>query len=188
VAKVTERPGAGGFSALEQKFFEGAPPEVAVAPPPAVTFDDLDPVRPERRKVRRTAPRRVAAAPVGKERVSLARTRLRALTALARAAVRAGLARVRPFIARAGALGAAKAQQGGRDLMVAARRARASARPALQAALSRFFDGLPGERPDGRTLLATIAVVVVVCSLSATVLGSRGTAWRAPAAVVAPTR
>ncbi|HVZ74883.1 MAG TPA: hypothetical protein VHJ20_21020, partial [Polyangia bacterium] len=32
----------GGFDELDHAFFDAAPPEVAVAPPPAARFDDLD--------------------------------------------------------------------------------------------------------------------------------------------------
>jgi len=61
VATASERPGFNGWSQLEQSFFESAPPDVAVAPPPAPTFDDLGPVRPERRKTRRSTPNRAPA-------------------------------------------------------------------------------------------------------------------------------
>jgi hypothetical protein len=178
VAKVNDRPAAGSFSALEQKFFEGAPPEIAVAPPPPPSFDDLDAGLPERRRVRRTAPRAVAAAP---EREGRARAWLLRARAAIGSAIATGLARLRPAAARAWSWGMATARDGWGRLLVAARRTLESARPALSSAFSRFLDGLPGDRPDGRTVLATLAAVVVMCGLSATVLGSRGSAWRAPA-------
>jgi hypothetical protein len=184
VAKVTKRPGANGFSDLEQKFFEGAPPEVAIAPPPPPSFDDLDAGLPERRRVRRTAPRPVAAAPEREGRAILPGARAAIVARLAR--VRAALERVRPALARVRpALARMRpALARVRPALERVRPALERLRPGLRSALSRFLEGLPGERPDGRTVLATLAVVVVVCGLSATVLG-HASPWHAPAAAPA---
>jgi hypothetical protein len=91
------------------------------------------------------------------------------------------LARMRPALARGRSWALALAREGWRRLKVSARRTRSTSGPALRAAASRFLAELPGERPDGRTVLATVAAIVVLCSFSATVLG-RGNAWRGPAA------
>jgi hypothetical protein len=220
VATAPERPGTNDWSQLEKSFFESAPPDVAVAPPPAPTFDDLGPiVLPERRKTRRSAPSRVPASRAARPRPSfatgqawlvllvagldrrarallarvrpvLARTRpalARVRSALARlrptlAALVRARARVRPTLARARTWGVAVSGTARVRLAVSVRRAKESTRPALRDAVTRFFAELPGERPDGRTVLATLVAMVVLCGLSATVLGSRGVAWLPPAA------
>jgi hypothetical protein len=108
------------------------------------------------------------------------------------ARVRPLLARVRPALGRARAWGEVTAQQALVRLVASVRRARESTRPALRDAVARFLAELPGERPDGRTVLATLVAIVVLSGLSATVLGSRAVAWLPPpaptASATAPTR
>ena len=204
VATTAERPGSSGWSQLEQSFFDTAPPDVAVIPPPAPTFDDLGPVLPERRKFRRPLksrawnPRarrvltRLGAVlarvrpllvrlqlVLARLRPALARVRpllarVRPISARVLARVRPVSSRVRPALARARAQADAAARDGLRRLSAGARRAKETSKPALRAATSRFLDELPGERPNGRTILATLAVIVVLCGLSATVLGRVG--------------
>jgi hypothetical protein len=153
VAKASDRQGTPGWSQLEQSFFDAAPPDVAVTPPPAPTFDDLGPSLPERRRSRRDAPPRQTKA------ADIALRAARAGATVLTAAILTLVARTRPTLARA--------------------------RAWVRAALSRVLDELPGERPDGRAVLATVAAIVLLCSLSATVLG-RGHAWRGSAAAPAP--
>src|SRR5260370_1438010 len=43
VGELSQTSGAGDWTELERRFFAAAPPEVAVQPPPAPSFDDLEP-------------------------------------------------------------------------------------------------------------------------------------------------
>jgi hypothetical protein len=194
-----DRTGSSDWSQLEQSFFEAAPPDVAVAPPPAPTFDDLGPVLPERRKKPRAKPvrsPRVATKGQSKgkskgprlasARVWPARLRpllVRCLALLTR--VRPAFERARPALGRARAWGEATARDASVRLVASVRHAKESTRPALREALARIVAELPGERPDGRTVVATLVAIVVLTGLSATVLGSRAAAWLPPPAPVA---
>jgi len=80
------------------------------------------------------------------------------------------------------------------DVWRRARATRESTVRRLRAVFARVVAELPGERPDGKTIAATLAAFVIVLGLSASVLGSRGGGWLAsqtPAATLpalAPTR
>src|SRR5260221_14424861 len=43
VGELSQTSGASDWTELERRFFAAAPPEVAVQPPPAPSFDDLEP-------------------------------------------------------------------------------------------------------------------------------------------------
>jgi len=129
------------WTALEESFFAAAPPEVAVQPPPAASFEDLAPIvssRP-RRRATRPAPSRV----IAKARVVLPRV-----------------------VAGARGLGALALR-----LVPRLAPARARLERDLRAFVSRLASELP-ERPDGKTLAAALAALVVVFGVSARVLGS----------------
>jgi hypothetical protein len=174
---------ASDWTALEESFFAAAPPDVAVAPPPPPSFDDLVasvPERPQRRTAR--------AARAGTE--ALKTLRWRAAMAGARIlAARAG-AGARILAARAGAgarVFAARAGAGARSLAEAALRRvppRARLESDLRALAARLAKELP-ERPDGRTIAAALAALVVVFGVSASVLGSRSDA-REPVPAILP--
>jgi hypothetical protein len=134
-----------------------------VQPPPAATFDDLGPVEPVRPRRRASAARAKVAEPA-----------------------REAGARRAALVRRAWAWSASNARRGARGLASAARRlpslgprlappARATLerlRRGARPMLSRLASDLP-ERPDGRTIAAAIAALVVVFGVSASVLGSR---------------
>lgn len=77
---------------------------------------------------------------------------------------------------------------GRRHLALALRATRDASARGLRALLERVLVDLPAERPDGKSILAAVAALIVVCGLSARVLGSRAqwTPLRAPVAIVAP--
>jgi hypothetical protein len=182
VGQLSNRIESSEFSELERGFFAAAPPEIAVQPPPAMTFDDLDVGlgRPPRRSVSRKvrAPSRKA-------------TKVTAVardhdddrpSVLARATARVA-AVVGPAAARAWSWTSA----GTRLLAPVLRVARARLEPGLRTLITRVAGDLP-ERPDGKTVAAAVAALVVVCGLSASVLGSRSNPRLATAelAVAAP--
>jgi hypothetical protein len=142
------------WTALEESFFAAAPPEIAVQPPPAASFEDLAPIvsdRPRRRAARPAPSRVVAQARAVLSRVVAATRGLGALTL-----------RLVPRMAPAWA----------------------GLERDLRGLASRLASELP-ERPDGKTLAAALAALVVVFGVSAKVLGSRIAGTTAPAAVAA---
>jgi hypothetical protein len=164
--------GANDWTDLERGFFEAAPPEVAIQPPPPASFEDLSPIVPARAR-RQAAARKTDSAP-GRRRdvgsaVAAASMRvwasLRVAASLCVAASRrlAALLRVTPGL----------------------RATRARLQRSLRALLARSAADLP-KRPDGKTIVVAMAAMVVVSGLSARVLGSRGYA-RSPSTVTATT-
>lgn len=168
VGNVSEHPEAGDFDEVEQGFFAAAPPEVAVAPPPAPSFDDLDdranrdhPNAVRRRRAPRRSPKRsddVAATP----------GRLVRLVRVTRALTGPAGRRLAAEAARAWSWTSARARLEARRLAPTAR----LARERLGAFVARVAQDLP-ERPDGKSMAAAVAALVVVFGLSASVLGSR---------------
>ena len=170
---------------LEEDFFAAAPPEVAVPPPPAASFDDLAPIRPERRASPR--PRERAAARFGARTDPEPRTRGRtgalsflagALSFLAgaggffRRIVQKAWSVAQPASARAWRWTLARARSGARALGPALATTRTRAKQALRVLAARVANDLP-EVPDGKTMLAAMAALIIVLGLSASVLGSR---------------
>jgi hypothetical protein len=173
VKDASEISGGGGFGDLEDSFFDRAPPEVAVAPPPAATFDDLDPVRPARLNRRTGRGRRLGP----ERRKAPAREtprgvdRFRTLLSAARGALGRAWNRARTW---SGPFAARSAERARTWLAASAARGMDSAAAAWRAARARFMAELPSERPDSRTVIAALAALVIVCGLSASVLGGRG--------------
>jgi hypothetical protein len=200
VVNGSDRADAGDWSELERGFFESAPPEVAVPPPAPPRFDDLEPVaRVERRARRRSTSRgRSRSAGLVAPADRKARERLRALATLAqdlyhrigrRLAARAAAARPAARAIWASAL--ERATTGSRRLGPALRAMRVAgarrARTFAERTFVQLFVDLPAERPDGKTTLAAAVALIVVCGLSASVLGHvRLTPPPAPDAVVQP--
>jgi len=203
VVNGSERSDAGGWSELERDFFESAPPDVAVSPPAPPCFDDLEPVaRVERRarprsRSRNRSPGTAQIAPANA--VSPARWRVlatlaqdlfhrigRRLAEQAAAARPAALAIWAWFLARA-TTGRRRLGPALRSMRLGgARRARTLAERIF---VQLFVDvDLPAERPDGKTTLAAAVALIVVCGLSASVLGRVRLTPPPPAsdAVVAP--
>jgi len=168
VGDLSQRTEAGDFDEIERSFFASAPPEIAVPPPAPASFEDLEPVRPARVRPRRARPAR---RPVG---------------ALA--------ARLGPGTRRAWLWAEERARDAVVHLVPATRVARARLARGLGAIAARVGKDLP-ESPDGKTIAAAFAALVVVFGLSARVLGSRSNprlpttaelAQEAPLVVVAP--
>jgi hypothetical protein len=147
---------------LERGFFEAAPPDEPLVPPPALTFDDLeDPASPRRRRVAQRS-RRQRKSP----KFIWARPALRAFAPVvtrARALASAAWAVARPTV--------------GRALAATGR--------TLRPLVSRLAAEIPGERLEGRTIIVGVVTMAVVLGLSASVLGSRGNDWLAPPPAVA---
>jgi hypothetical protein len=172
-----------GWSDLERRFFEAAPPDVPIAPAPAVTFEDLEmdletPPRARRLRLdRRARPRRPAPAWAETDR-AIVRSVTRWVENLERA--------LRPAVARAGTWARAwtgtTSTVGVGRMRPAFQRAREVATRTLGLMIARIAAELPGERPEGRTIVAGLVTLVVVLGLSASVLGSRGGPWLAPPA------
>jgi hypothetical protein len=177
---------------LEEDFFAAAPPEVAVPPPPAASFDDLAPIRPERRASPR--PRGRAAARLGERTETKPRTRgpkesvsfhagaLSFLTGALSFFIGAGgffrrfvqkaWSIAQPASARAWRWTLARARSGARALGPALATTRTRSKQALRVLAARVANDLP-EVPDGKTMLAAMAALIIVLGLSASVLGSR---------------
>jgi len=180
------------WSELEQRFFESAPPDVAVLPPAPPTFDDLAPIEPAARPSRasRGVHERNTKTAARTRRLALARLRARARAFFRRTMERAGaLARPAMSHAQRWALQQARASQ--RRIVPALRSARSASAGALRAVVNHALDRVvvewATERPDGKTILAAVAGLIVVFGLSASVLGhAQWTPLRAPAIVVAP--
>jgi hypothetical protein len=157
---------------LERRFFEAAPPDEPLVPPPALTFDDLeDPARPRRRRVAQR-PRRQAKSP----RFVWARPALRAFA---------------PVVTRARSVGSAvwavARPTVGRAFAATGRTLRPLLSRIVSRLLSRLLAEIPGERLEGRTIIVGLVTMAVVLGLSASVLGSRGNDWLAPPPAVATT-
>jgi hypothetical protein len=194
VVNGSDRSGADDWSELERGFFESAPPDVAVPPPAPPRFDDLEPVaRVERRSRRRSASRiRSGAGPAP------SRERWRALATLAQdlfhrigRGLAARAAAARPAARATWAWALERTATGRRRLGPALRAMRVAgarrARTFAERIFVQIFVDLPAERPDGKTTLAAAVALIVVCGLSASVLGHiRLTPPPAPDAVVQP--
>jgi hypothetical protein len=167
------------FDELDRAFFEAAPPEVAVAPPAAARFDDLDAAVPARLRAARRRRDERAARNHARASAFVAWSGA-AATAFARAAAnasRSGVARARGWAsARIARIRSAAAHGLPVAREIVGRRARAT--------FTRLAAQIPGERPNGKTLAATIAVVIAI-GLSAGVFAQRP-AVSAAALVPAP--
>jgi 2-oxoglutarate dehydrogenase E2 component (dihydrolipoamide succinyltransferase) len=170
------------WTELERGFFAAAPPEVAVQPPPPPSFDDLVPAEAAR-------PHRRRAAGVARE---VDRRPRNGAPALLRRLARGTAAAAGAAGARAWRWTEERARARTRQLAAAARRTTPLLRASLPR-LERLLRALPAriaadlpERPDGKTIAAALAAIVIVCGLSASVLGSRSSARRAAVAVAAP--
>jgi hypothetical protein len=189
VGEISERQDANDWTELEQGFFAAAPPDVAVEPPPAATFDDLsDEVfsrAPARKRTRTRQARRdrlvrhedvPRATRVGEAVRTSGRILGGAVGGAARAAGRVVVwATARVFVEA-------------RRLAPVSRLTPQAVRRGLRALSERVAPEMP-ERPDAKTLAAGVTALLVVLGISASVLGSRGPrpVAAAPApAVVAP--
>ncbi len=184
MVKGSDRSDAADWSDLEQRFFASAPPDVPVAPQAAPTFDDLvgEPAPRVRKRVARPARASSKARPEGavNARILFLRGLLRVLEKAEAVA--------RPAAARAARWTRSRLRALGPRVAPALRATRDASVRRLRALVARVLEDLPSERPDGKTLLTTLAALIVVCGLSARVLGSvHWTALREPAAgIVAP--
>jgi hypothetical protein len=178
VGELSQTSGASDWTELERRFFAAAPPEVAVQPPPAPSFDDLEPAassaigshrtrRGLARAPRQTSPREHGLAPAG-----FVQRLAQQLARLARTA----WARVQPVSARAWRWTAARVRAEARRLAPSLSGTRERtferAKRGLGVLASRLARDLP-ERPDGKTIAAAMAALIVLFGVSATVLGSR---------------
>jgi hypothetical protein len=186
VVNGSDRPDAGDWSELERRFFESAPPDVAVPPPPPPRFDDLEPIARVERRSRPRSPSRPRAIVSAPDAPAKARSGDRAA---ARAALFGALLRhIGTQLAEkaSAARPAAKAiwawvLEGRRRVgpmlratrLAAGRRAQLLAERAFVRLVDLLFNllvDLPAERPDGKTTLAAAVALIVVCGLSASVL------------------
>jgi hypothetical protein len=168
---------SGTFSDLEQSFFEAAPPDVPVPPPEPMRFDDLvpsPPARPRKSRERREPNR--PAAPGARFRNARARGAV-ATASLSRLVATGGRRFVLTPALRTGRGTARLAAAGWLRLLPRLRAAREATRRGIGAAVARLAADLPTERPDRKTIVAAIAVLTLVMSLSAGVVTSRGGAW-----------
>jgi hypothetical protein len=183
VRVLSEASDASDWTELERRFFAAAPPEVAVQPPPAPTFEDLEPADARPIGSRRTR-RKLAQAPRPSRRHERGLApagflpelaRLLALE-LARLLARTAWTRALPLPARAWRWVAARARAEARRLAPSLRARRLwtfeRAQRGLGVLASRLVTDLP-ERPDGKTIAAAMAALIVLFGVSATVLGSR---------------
>ncbi|HEY2731370.1 MAG TPA: hypothetical protein VGK52_15610 [Polyangia bacterium] len=171
VGDLSQTSGASDWTELERRFFAAAPPEVAVQPPPAPSFDDLEPTDSSAVAARRTR-RGLARAPRQPRR----RERELAPAGFLRRLARTAWARAQPPSARAWRWTAARLRVQARRLAPSLRATRdwtfERAKRGLGVLASRLAKDLP-ERPDGKTIAAAMAALIVLFGVSATVLGSR---------------
>jgi hypothetical protein len=177
VTKRGPRNPASDFSDLERAFFEAAPPEIAVVPPEALRFDDLEPVgartRPERRRrprVERRPREEKRQRPFAERPSSPFTFRLAEAWRLSRLAT--GRAWHHSLVATARWSRAAwqrgrvwsgpYAQRARQSFVAGLSMARASVARRARATLARLAAELPGERLRGKTLAAMVAVAVFV--------------------------
>ncbi|HSZ82204.1 MAG TPA: hypothetical protein VLA14_07980 [Polyangia bacterium] len=204
VKKGSDRSDAGDWTELERRFFESAPPDVAVPPPAPPRFDDLEPIARVERRSRPRSPSRPRA--MGRAPIAPAKVRSQDRAAARAAQVGAWLRLIGTQVARrasavrpaAKAIWAWGLEAGRRRLgpalratrLEAGRRARLVAERAFVRLVDLFvnlFVDLPAERPDGKTTLAAAVALIVVCGLSASVLAHvRLTPPPAPDAVAMP--
>ena len=164
MGQLSETSGASDWTELEQGFFAAAPPDDPVEPVPVLTFDDLLPAAPART-------RRRAASPPRQRAVKRAPDLEPAASGL-RAVARRVAAVARPSVTRAWRWTSARAAGGARHLEPLFGVARRQLQPGLGRLWSRVASDLP-ERPDGKTIVAAMAALLVVFGVSASVLGSR---------------
>jgi hypothetical protein len=171
VGEFSQTSGDSEWTELERRFFAAAPPEVAVQPAPAPSFDDLEPADLNAIGSRRT--RRTLARP---PRQSRRRERGLAPAGVFRRLARTAWARAQPASARAwrwaAALAHAEARRLAPWLRAIGERALERAKRGLGVLASRLAKDLP-ERPDGKTIASAMAALIVLFGVSATVLGSR---------------
>lgn len=171
----SQRSGGDGWSEVERRFFETAPPEIAIQPAAPPSFDDLDAPLPERRRQKRA--RGASKRPARLQRQQAAEKRDRWSPAR-RAVVRAVLMTFTTARDHARQLieNARGAVQLWWQRRVPVRPSWALARELLERAVRSAFGPvlaqLPAERADRRTILVGVAAIVVVVGLAAGVLGS----------------
>lgn len=171
----SQRSGGDGWSEVERRFFETAPPEIAIQPAAPPSFDDLEAPLPERRRSKHA--RAGAKRPVRTRRQQAAEKRDRWSPAR-RAVVRAVLMTFTTARDRALQLvqSARAAVQVWWQRRVPVRPSWALARELLERAVRAAFGPvlaqLPAERANRRTILVGVAAIVVVVGLAAGVLGS----------------
>jgi hypothetical protein len=188
VGEISERQDANDWTELEQGFFAAAPPDIAVEPPPAATFDDLSddvfPRTPARKRAQRTVRHEDVPSTnrVGQAVLASGRIVGSAVGGAVRAAGHVVVwSTVQVFVEA-------------RRLAPVSRLTPQAVRRGFRALSERIAPEMP-ERPDAKTLAAGIAALLVVFGISASVLGSRGPrpvvaapapAVSAPAAEAAP--
>jgi hypothetical protein len=158
---------AGDWTDLEEGFFAAAPPDVAVLPPPPTSFDDLLPIDPRRRShlaTRTRGSKQTKTKPPARHLTSL-------LIFFRRFAQKAWSV-AQPASVRAWRWMLTRGSEGARRLGPTLTTTRERTTHALRVLVSRLAQDLP-ERPDGKTILAAMAALIVVLGLSASVLGSR---------------
>lgn len=166
MGEISERQDANDWTELEQGFFAAAPPDIAVEPPPAATFDDLcDDVFP-RAPARKRARKR--ARPIRREEFPRATGVGAAMRASGR--IVSGAARAAGHVV---VWSTAKVFVKARRFAPLSRLTPQAVRRGLRALSERVAPEMP-ERPDAKTLAAGIAALLVVFGVSASVLGSRG--------------
>lgn len=192
MGEISERQDANDWTELEQGFFAAAPPDIAVEPPPAATFDDLSddvfPRAPARKRTRKRAQRTArhedvpSTNRVGQAVLASGRLVGSAVGGAARAAGHVVVWSTAQVFVKA------------RRLAPVSRLTPQAVRRGFRTLSERIAPEMP-ERPDAKTLAAGVAALLVVFGVSASVLGSRGPrsvvaapapAVSAPAAEAAP--
>jgi hypothetical protein len=173
VVDRSQRSGGDGWSDVEQRFFETAPPDVPLQPAAPPSFDDLEAPLPERRR-----PKHARANKARQQKTLGTEGRRDRWSPYRRAIVRAVLMTFTTVRDRSLQLVASVKA----DLQVYWQRrvpirpswamARELAERALRSVFGPVLAQLPAERANRRTILAAVAAIVVVVGLAAGVLGS----------------
>jgi hypothetical protein len=171
----SQRSGGDGWSEVERRFFETAPPDIAIQPAAPHSFDDLEAPLPERRRQKHA--RAGAKRPVRLQRQQAAEKRDRWSPAR-RAVVRAVLmtfTTARDRAAQLVATARASAQvwwQRRVPIRPSWALVRELVERGARTAFGPVLAELPEERANRRSILVGVAAIVVVVGLAAGVLGS----------------
>jgi hypothetical protein len=171
VGEISERQDVNDWTELEQGFFAAAPPDIAVEPPPAATFDDLFPDAPARKRAKRPKSGRRSRGngrTVPDDDIPAASRVSDAVRSAARI-VGGGIRAAAHVVAWSTAQLFVKV----RTVAPVSRLIPQAVRSGIGALSARIAPEMP-ERPDAKTLVAGIAALLVVFGVSASVLGSRG--------------
>jgi hypothetical protein len=178
----SQRSGGDGWSEVEQRFFETAPPDVPLQPAAPHSFDDLEAPLPERRRPRRAKQAQQKAKQGNKrqpaeprERWSPARReaarKLLAALALGRQLAAAVVAAALPLLRRLAAA-TMDAARDWRARIPGREAARELAVRAFRSVFAPVIEQLPAGRADRGPILAAVAAIVAALGLAAGVVGA----------------